>query len=134
MPTEIQKNHKGEITLDDVRDRIITIQNESVLLDSDAAWLYGVETSKVNQAVKRNRNKFPEGYIIALTDSEKKEVVTICDNPKTKFSPTLPKAFTEKGLYMLATILKSERATATTLPSSRRSLKCASCPVWLPSL
>jgi len=80
-------------------------------LDSDVAWLYGVDTSKVNQAVKRNSDKFPEGYIIALTDSEKKEVVTICDNPKIKFSPTLPNAFTEKGLYMLATILKSEKAT-----------------------
>ena len=48
-----------------------------------------------------------------MTESEKKEVVTICDNPKIKFSPALPNAFTEKGLYMLATILKSERATDT---------------------
>jgi len=115
MTTEIQKIYKGEITLNDVRDKIITIQNKNVLLDSDVAWLYGVDTNDVNQAVKRNPDKFPEGYIIALTDSEKKEVATICGNPKIKFSPTLPNAFTEKGLYMLATILKSEKATATTI-------------------
>jgi len=115
MTTEIQKTHKGEITLNDVQEKIITIQNKKVLLDSDVAWLYSVDTNDVNQAVKRNPEKFPEGYIISLTDREKKEVATICGNPKIKFSPTLPNAFTEKGLYMLATILKSERATDTTI-------------------
>jgi len=115
MTTEIQKTHKGEVTLNDVRNKIITIQNKNVLLDNDVAWLYGVDTNDVNQAVKRNLDKFPEGYIISLTDSEKKEVATICGNPKIKFSPALPNAFTEKGLYMLATILKSERATDTTI-------------------
>jgi hypothetical protein len=69
----------------------------------------------VNQAVKRNLDKFPEGYIIGLTKSEKEEVITNCDNPRIKFSPALPNAFTEKGLYMLATILKSEKATDTTI-------------------
>jgi len=115
MATEIQKTHKNEITLNDVQDKIIKIQNKNVLLDSDVAWLYGVDTNDVNQAVKRNPDKFPEGYIIVLTDSEKKEVATICGNPKIKFSPTAPNAFTEKGLYMLATILKSEKATDTTI-------------------
>ena len=67
MTTEIQKIHKGEITLNDVQDKIITIQNKNVLLDSDVAWLYGVDTNDVNQAVKRNPKKFPEGYIIGLT-------------------------------------------------------------------
>ena len=112
---DIQKINKGEITLNDVQDKIITIQNKNVILDSDVAWLYGVATNDVNQAVKRNPEKFPEGYVIILTDSEKKEVATICGNPKIKFSPTLPSAFTEKGLYMIATILKSEKATDTTI-------------------
>ena len=74
-----------------------------------------MDTNDVNQAVKRNPDKFPEGYIIVLTDSEKKEVATICGNPKIKFTPTLPNAFSEKGLYMIATILKSEKATDTTI-------------------
>jgi len=81
MTTEVQKIHKGEITLNDVQNKIITVRNKNVLLDRDVAWLYGVDTNDVNQAVKRNPDKFPEGYIIVLTDSEKKEVATICGNP-----------------------------------------------------
>ena len=115
MITEIEKIHNGEITLNDVQDKIITIQNKNVLLDSDVAWLYGVETMRVNEAVKNNPNKFPEGYVLELSKEEKAEVIENFDNPKIKFSPTLPKAFTEKGLYMLATILKSEKATNTTI-------------------
>ena len=70
---------------------------------------------KINQAIKNNPDKFPEGYIFELTKEEKQEVVKIFDNPKIKFSPTFPTAFTEKGLYMLATILKSEKATQATI-------------------
>ena len=116
MTTEIQKAHKAEITLNDVRDKIITIQDRNVLLDSDVAWLYGVETRDINKAVKNNLHKFPDGYVISLTDSEKTEVVENFHHlEKLKFSPVSPKAFTEKGLYMLATILKSEKATDTTI-------------------
>ncbi len=70
---------------------------------------------RVNEAVKNNPDKFPTGYIIELTKDEKNEVIENFDNPKLKFSPVLPKAFTEKGLYMLATILKSPKATQTTI-------------------
>ena len=116
MTTEIQKIHKGEITLNDVQDKIISIRNKNVLLDSDVAELYGVETRDINKSVKNNLRKFPEGYIISLTNKEKAEVVENFHHlEKLKFSPTLPNAFTEKGLYMLATILKSEKATDTTI-------------------
>jgi len=116
MTTEIQKIHKGEITLNDVQDKILTIQNKNVLLASDVAWLYGVETRDINKAVKNNPRKFPDGYVISLTDNEKTEVVENFHHlEKLKFSPVLPNAFTEKGLYMLATILKSEKATDTTI-------------------
>ena len=99
-----------------MRDKIITIQNKNVLLDSDVAWLYGVETREVNQAVKNNPGKFPEGYILTVQSSEKQELVKNFDRfSKLKHSTVSPAAFTEKGLYMLATILKSERATATTI-------------------
>ena len=103
------------IKLDEVKEKIITVRDERVILDSDVAALYGVETREINQAIKNNPDKFPEGYIITLTDSEKQEVVKIFDNPKVKFSPTYPTAFSERGLYMLATILKSPQATQTTL-------------------
>jgi len=115
MTTDIEKIHIGEITLDDVRDKIITIQNNNVILDSDVAWLYGVETKRVNEAVNNNPDKFPEGYIIRIESGEwknlKSKISTSIRGGKNK----LPNAFTEKGLYMLATILKSERATATTI-------------------
>jgi len=98
-----------------VEDKIISIRGISVILDSDVAELYGVETMRINEAVKNNPDKFPVGYIIELSKEEKREVIENFDNPKIKFSPTLPKAFTEKGLYMLATILKGEQATKTTI-------------------
>ena len=70
---------------------------------------------RINEAVKNNPEKFPEGYIFELSKKEKQEVIENFDNPKIKFSPAFPKAFTEKGLYMLATILKSPRATQATI-------------------
>jgi hypothetical protein len=99
----------------DVKNKILIIRNLQVVIDSDVAALYGVETMRINEAVKNNPDKFPEGYILELNKEEKLKVIEIFDNPKIKFSPALPKAFTEKGLYMLATILKSERATQTTI-------------------
>jgi len=116
MSTEIQKIHKGEITLNDVQDKIITIQNKNVLLDSDVAWLYGVETKDINRAVKNNPHKFPDGYIFPVSEAEKSELVKNFHRfENLKHSTVLPKAFAEKGLYMLATILKSEKASDTTI-------------------
>jgi len=104
------------IKFEDVDSKIIELRNDKIILDSDVATLYGVETRDINKAVKNNPDKFPEGYIFALSKEEKAEVVEIFHHlAKLKFSPQLPKAFTEKGLYMLATIIKSKRATETTL-------------------
>ena len=79
------------------------------------AVLYGVETKRVNEAVRNNPDKFPEDYMFVLTTDELQDLRSKISstNVSTK-SRTLPKVFTEKGLYMLATILKSERATAVT--------------------
>jgi hypothetical protein len=104
------------VKLETVQDKIIDIRGEKVILDSDVAALYGVKTKSVNEAVKHNPNKFPEGYIVRLMDSEKKELVENFDRfNKIKHSSTDLKAFTEKGLYMLATIIKSPKAVQTTL-------------------
>ncbi|MDR1633073.1 MAG: ORF6N domain-containing protein [Dysgonamonadaceae bacterium] len=103
------------VKFNEVESKVISLRGQNVILDSDVAGLYGVETMRINEAVKNNPDKFPEGYILELTKDEKKEVIEIFDNPKIKFSPALPKVFTEKGLYMLATILKSEKATQTTI-------------------
>ncbi|MDR0834777.1 MAG: ORF6N domain-containing protein [Candidatus Symbiothrix sp.] len=99
-----------------VEDKVLNLRDQSVILDSDVAVLYGVETKRVNEAVSNNPEKFPDdGYIYQVTADE-------WNNLKSKISTSswggkhkLPKAFTEKGLYMLATILKSPTATATTL-------------------
>ena len=92
---------------ENLQDRIIELRGQSVLLDADVAEIYGVETKRINEAVKNNPDKFPAGYIIELDKTE-------WDGLKSKFSTStkggkvnLPSAFPEKGLYMLATILKS---------------------------
>lgn len=103
------------VNFKDVEKALLEIRGQRVILDSDVARLYGVNTMRINEAVKNNPDKFPTGYIIELTKDEKNEVIENFDNPKLKFSPVLPKAFTEKGLYMLATILKSPMATQTTI-------------------
>jgi len=96
-------------------ERIIIVRNVPVILDSDVAELYGVETRDINKSVKNNPEKFPMGYLFELSKGEKMEVVENFHHlENVKFSPALPKAFTEKGLYMLATILKSKKAIETT--------------------
>ncbi len=85
------------------------------MIDSNVAALYEVETKRINEAVKNNPEKFPSDYIIELSEDDwsvlKSKFSTSTKGGKTK----LPKAFTEKGLYMLATILKGPIATQTTL-------------------
>jgi hypothetical protein len=102
--------------LEKIKSKIITVQGQQVILDHDVAIFYGVQTKEVNQAVKNNPDKFPEGYIITLTDNEKTEVVKNFDHlAKLKYSPAPIKGISEKALYMLATILKSPIATETML-------------------
>jgi hypothetical protein len=104
------------IKYEEVENKIIEVRDQKIIIDNDVAELYGVETKEINQAVSRNPEKFPDEYVFELTTEEKIEVVTNCDHlKKLKFSSTLHKAFTERGLYMLATILKSPKATETTL-------------------
>ena len=96
--------------------KIIVIRDTQVILDRDVAELYGVTTKVVNQAIRNNPDKFPSGYVIELTNSEKEHVVKNFDHLETlKFSHATVKEFTEQGLYMLATILKSPMATATAI-------------------
>lgn len=104
------------IKFEDVDSRIIEVRHEKVILDSDVATLYGVETREINQAVKNNPDKFPGGYIIELTSKEWEPVKSkFLTSPLGGGKVKLPKAFTEKGLYMLATILKGKKASQTTI-------------------
>ena len=81
------------------------------MLDSDLAYLYEVEVKQLNQAVKRNIKRFPDDFMFRLTKDEFAEVVTNCDHLQSqKFRSTLPYAFTEQGVAMLAAVLNSQKA------------------------
>ena len=103
------------INFDDVNTKIITIRNQNVILDSDVATLYGVETKRVNEAVRNNPDKFPEGFVIEVDNQEFANLRSKISTTNFEMTRVPPKAFTEQGLYMLATILKSPQATETTL-------------------
>ena len=107
-----------------VQSRMLTIRNQQVLLDRDVAALYGVETKALNQAVKRNSERFEAGYLFRLNEQEvenwKSQIVTsnLSDGEIAGLKMGLrraPYALTERGLYMLATILKGDIATHATL-------------------
>ena len=110
----------------EVENRIITLRNQQVILDSDVAELYDVQTKEINQAVRNNPEKFPDGYVFQLDNQEFAELRSIFLTTKEpvknfdrferqKHTSVMPKAFTEKGLYMLATILKGPKAVETTI-------------------
>ena len=99
-----------------VRSRMIEVRGCQVLLDRDVAELYGVQTREINQAVRNNPGRFPNGYVIELSKEELANLRSkfLTANVSSK-SRALPKVFTERGLYMLATILKGELAARATL-------------------
>ena len=91
--------------------RILVLRGHKVLIDADLAELYGVPTKALNQAVKRNANRFPGDFMFHLDAAEKAEVVTNCDHlQKLKFSKSLPYAFTEHGAIQAANVLASDQA------------------------
>ncbi len=94
-----------------IESLILTIRGRKVLIDADLAGIYGVETRILNQAVKRNAERFPDDFVFRLNASEKSEVITICDHlAHLKFAKSLPLAFTEHGAIMAATVLTSPPA------------------------
>lgn len=94
-----------------IEQRIFMLRNQKVMIDRDLAELYGVETKHLNRQVKRNIERFPEEFMFQLTADEKNQLVTICRRfTSMKHSSVLPQAFTEHGIAMLASVLKSDRA------------------------
>ena len=95
----------------EVEDKIAVIRNQEVIADADVAFLYGVETKRINEAVRNNPDKFPESYMFTLLDSELYDLRSKISSTNVSAMNRNPtKVFTERGLYMLATILKSEKA------------------------
>jgi cell division septum initiation protein DivIVA len=94
-----------------IESRILIIRGLRVMIDADLAELYGVETKRLNEQVKRNRQRFPADFLLQLTSAEKAEVVANCDHlGKLKFSKALPYAFTEHGAIQAANVLASNQA------------------------
>ena len=99
------------IPVEHIESRIYLLRGQKVMLDRDLAELYGVTTKRMNEQVKRNIKRFPYDFMFQLSEKEKNKVVANCDHlQELKFSHQLPRAFTEQGVAMLSSVLKSERA------------------------
>ena len=124
MANNIEHQDKGELVANcdrlqnnevivttPIESRIISIRGRQIMIDRDLAELYGVETKRLNEAVKRNKDRFPEHFRFQLTKEEMVELVTNCDRFNSlKHSAARSYAFTEQGVAMLSTVLRSETA------------------------
>lgn len=105
----------GLIPFKEVEDKIAIIRNQQVIADADVAALYGVQTKEVNQAVRNNPDKFPKTYMFELNKNELLDLRSkILTTKVSRKSRSATKVFTEKGLYMIATILRGEQALGAT--------------------
>jgi hypothetical protein len=104
----------GIAKIENLKKLIFEIRNEKVLLDADVAVIYGVETKRINEAVKNNLDKFPRDYMFELSVAEFTDLRSKFSTAKFSKTRVAPKAFTEKGLYMMATILRSKQAMEAT--------------------
>ena len=101
----------GLVQIGAIEGRIMLIRGEKVIVDADLAEFYGVNTKRLNEQVKRNRDRFPKDFMFQLTASEKSELVANCDHlSRLKFAKALPYAFTEHGAIMAASVLNSRHA------------------------
>ena len=106
-----------DIIKNNIQSKIYTIRNQQVMLDSDLAELYGYDVKRLNEQVKRNIERFPEDFMFQLKRNEmpnylKSQFATLNSegNKRGMHIKKLPYAFTEQGVYMLATVLRSETA------------------------
>ncbi len=99
------------IPVERIEKTILLIRGQKVIIDTDLAELYRVTTKALNQSVTRNEQRFPPDFMFRLTKAEKQELVTNCDRlDRLKHSSALPRVFTEQGVAMLSSVLKSDRA------------------------
>ncbi len=102
---------KSVVPVGKIENRILLIRGEKVIIDADLAGFYGVPTKRLNEQVKRNKDRFPDDFMFQLSVAEKIEVVANCDHLKNlKYSNTLPYVFTEHGAIMAAGVLNTSRA------------------------
>lgn len=118
-PSSVENTYDIGIANGDIQtieSLIHTIRGQQVLVDRDLAVLYKVETKVLNQAIKRNIERFPERFRFQLTKEEMTELVTNCDRfGLLKHSSVCPYVFTEQGVAMLSTVLRSDTAVETSI-------------------
>ncbi len=118
------KNSDSIVPVERIEKAILYIRKQKVMLDRDLAYLYGVATKVLNQAVRRNIERFPTDFMFKLTKEEKDKLVTNCDHLKSlKYSKALPFAFTEQGIAMLSSILRSRQAVEVNIAIMRTFVK-----------
>ncbi|MBN2429337.1 MAG: ORF6N domain-containing protein [Deltaproteobacteria bacterium] len=110
------------IPLDSIKGKILLVRGQKVLLDRDLASLYEVETRALNQAVRRNRERFPSDFMLELSRDEIRHLSQIVTSPGLKNAPNVF-AFTEQGVAMLAGVLRSERAIQVNIAIMRTFVK-----------
>ena len=116
--------NKSIILKEKIDRAILIIRGHKVMLDSDLADIYGVKTRRLNEQVKRNKDRFPNDFMFQLNNQEKQEVIANCDHlEKLKFSRTNPYAFTEHGTIMLANVLNAPTAIETSILIVRAFVK-----------
>jgi hypothetical protein len=102
---------KSVVPVGKIENRILLIRGEKIIIDADLAEFYGVPTKRLNEQVKRNKDRFPDDFMFQLSPDEKAEVVANCDHLENlKYSRALPYAFTEHGAIMAAGVLNTSRA------------------------
>ena len=110
------EENKISSTSADLENRILTIRGKKVMLDRDLAELYNVQTKRINEQMKRNKNRFPSHFCFQLSDNEINELVAKCDRfYKLKHSTSLPFAYSEQGVAMLSAVLKSDIAVSVSI-------------------
>ncbi|MCD0464361.1 ORF6N domain-containing protein [Flavobacterium sp. ENC] len=106
------------LTEETISNKIYFIRNQKVMLDSDLAMLYGVETKRLNEQVKRNLSRFPEDFMFQLTENEydslRSQIATL-KKGRGAHQKYLPFVFTEHGILMLSSVLKSDKAIQTNI-------------------
>jgi ATP-dependent Clp protease ATP-binding subunit ClpA len=111
MPPKKSQGAGSALALEALASRILLVRGIRVMIDADLASLYGVPTKALNQAIKRNAERFPPDFMFQLSAAEKAEVVTNCDHLQNlKFSKARPYVFTEHGAIQAANVLNSPRA------------------------
>lgn len=116
------RQNKSVIPIERIERTIYLVRNQKVVLDKDLAVLYGVETRVLNQAVRRNRERFPEDFMFDLSREEIRSISQTVISSDLKFSKSVF-AFTEQGVAMLSTVLKSPRAIQVNIEIMRAFVK-----------